>query len=610
LTTPRCEGYCPKHRACDGETVIALVWLALGAFGLAVLLTMLIKSVALAAGVVAVPNADRWHRGRVPLLGGVAISGAVLLIAAIAPGLTSQSWSLLVAGAVLAAVGLVDDVRPIRPQTKLVAQLVVASGVAGSGLTLGLTQVPALDQLMTVIWLVGLSNAFNLLDNMDGLAAGIGLIAAAFRMLFFLQDGNFEGAALAAILCGALAGFLVFNVQPASVFMGDTGSLFIGFMVGGLSVLGPYAYSRGTFSVVLLPVLILLVPIFDTMFVTIARTLAGRSVARGGRDHTSHRLVALGLSERGAVLMLWAIAGLSGLIAVLSYRYGLSYTVTLVGLLVVGVLVLAAQLGRLRMYPEGADEPPRVALALADFQFKRQVATVIVDTLLIVIAYYTAYLLRFEGRLQPELPLFARSLLIVLVCQLAALASFRTYQDLWRYAGLHDLVNLVRASTVGTAAAVLALVFLDRFEGYSRALFIIDWLLLTGLLAASRLSFRAVGELLARPRHDAVRTLVYGAGAGGVMVLREARTNRALEWHVVGFLDDDRHKRRSSVHGAPVLGGIEQLPSLLAEHKIDQVVISTASISAEHREMLRRLCADAEVDVFQASLHLAAEPRG
>jgi FlaA1/EpsC-like NDP-sugar epimerase len=107
-----------------------------------------------------------------------------------------------------------------------------------------------------------------------------------------------------------------------------------------------------------------------------------------------------------------------------------------------------------------------------------------------------------------------------------------------------------------------------------------------------------------------VRTLVYGAGAGGVMVLREARTNRALEWHVVGFVDDDRHKRRTSVHGAPVLGGIEQLARLLAEHQIDQVVISTASISAEHRETLRRLCADAEVEVFQASLQLAAEPRG
>ena len=172
---------------------------------------------------------------------------------------------------------------------------------------------------------------------MDGLAAGIGLIAAAFRCYFFLEDGNLAGAWLAGALAGALAGFLLFNFQPASVFMGDTGSLFIGLMVGGLNVMGPSPYSRGTVAVLLLPVLLLLVPLFDTAFVTVARTMAGRSVAQGGRDHTSHRLVALGLSERGAVLALWAMALASGGVAVLSYRYGLPYTATLVGLLVAGV---------------------------------------------------------------------------------------------------------------------------------------------------------------------------------------------------------------------------------------------------------------------------------
>jgi UDP-GlcNAc:undecaprenyl-phosphate/decaprenyl-phosphate GlcNAc-1-phosphate transferase len=589
---------------------MTIIWPAFAALTMAVLITMLIKPLALTAGVVAVPKADRWHRGRIPLLGGVAIMGAVVLVAAVVPGLSGQAWRLIAAAAVLAVVGLIDDVRPIRPQTKLVAQLLVASALAGSGLTLGLTQVVAVDQLITVVWLVGLSNAFNLLDNMDGLAAGIGLIASAFRLIFFLQDGNLEGAILAGILCGALAGFLVFNFQPASIFMGDTGSLFIGLMVGGLSALGPLAYSRGTFSVLLLPVLLLLVPLFDTTFVAIARTIAGRSVAQGGRDHTSHRLVAIGLSERGAVLMLWGIAVASGLVALLSYRYGLPYTVTLVGVLVLGVVVLAVQLGRQRVYPESDAELPRFVSAVADFKFKRQVATVVIDAMLIVMAYYTAYLLRFEGSLEAELPAFSRSLLVVLACHVSALAIFRTYQDLWRYAGLHDLVNLVKASTVGAAAAVLALVFFERFEGYSRALFIIHWLVLNVLLAASRLSFRAIGELLPSPGHGARRTLVYGAGAGGVMVLREARTNRALDWHVVGFLDDDGYKRRTSVHGMPVLGGGDELARLLAEQRVEQVVVSTSSLDEPRRAALLRQCEDAGVPVIQASLQFEVEPRG
>jgi UDP-GlcNAc:undecaprenyl-phosphate GlcNAc-1-phosphate transferase len=351
-------------------------------------------------------------------------------------------------------------------------------------------------------------------------------------------------------------------------------------------------------------VLLLLVPIFDDVRDHRAPLPGDRW--RGGRDHASHRLVASAV-ERGAVLMLWGIAALSGVVAMLSYRYGLSYTVTLVGLLVVGVLVLATQLGRLRVYPDAATELPRFVAALADFQYKRQVATVAIDTALIVMAYYSAYLLRFEGHLEPELPVFTRSLLIVLGCQLAALALFRTYQDLWRYAGLHDLVNLLKASTVGTAAAVLAIVFLYRFEGYSRALFVIHWLLLNGFLAASRLSFRAIGELLPGPSHGATRTLIYGAGAGGVMVLREARTNRALEWHVLGFLDDDPGKQSTSIHGLPVLGGMEQLTTLLAEQRIDQVVVSTSTLDGHRRAELRRQCAEAGVPVVQASLQFRPE---
>ena len=130
----------------------------------------------------------------------------------------------------------------------------------------------------------------------------------------------------------------------------------------------------------------------------------------------------------------------------------------------------------------------------------------------------------------------------MLVSQLGALVLFRTYQDVWRYAGLHDLVNLVKATQLGTVPQCLHSFFLEPFANYSSALFAVQWLLLTALLAASRLSFRAIGELLIRHRHDAVCTLLYGAGAAGVVLLRKSRTNRGLEWHVVGFMDDDPHK--------------------------------------------------------------------
>jgi UDP-GlcNAc:undecaprenyl-phosphate GlcNAc-1-phosphate transferase len=383
--------------------------------------------------------------------------------------------------------------------------------------------------------------------------------------------------------------------------MGDTGSLFIGLMVGGLNVMGPAPYSRGTVAVLLLPVLVLLVPLFDTAFVTIARTLAGRSVAQGGRDHTSHRLVAMGMSERGAVLTLWAMALGSGLVAVLSYRYGLPYTATLVGLLLAGLVVFGARLGLLRVYPERR-QSTGVVRVVADFQFKKQVATVAIDAVLVALAYYSAYILRFESTLGQELPLFADSLLIVLASHVLMLGLFRTYQDSWRHAGLRDLVNLVGATTTGVAVAVLAVLALYRFENYSRALFVIHWLLVTVFLCASRVLFRALGEMLQPRDPRGPRTVIYGAGEGGVMVLREARANRAIDWTIVGFIDDDRDKHRTSVQGVPVLGTLDQVAALLASGQVAQVVVSTESVDRDRFEALQRLCADAGVRTLRASI--------
>ncbi len=583
------------------------VWPPLAAFLLAVVLTYLIRPVALMAGVVAVPKEDRWHRGRIPLLGGVAIVGAVLVVAVLLPPLPRQAWTLLGGATVLSLAGLIDDLRPLNPQAKFLIQLVITSVLVTAGLQLSITGYAAVDQLITLVWLVGVSNAFNLLDNMDGLAAGIGLIAAAFRCYFFLQDGNLAGAWLAGALAGALAGFLVFNFQPASVFMGDTGSLFIGLMVSGLNVMGPFPYQRGTVAVLLLPVLILMVPLFDTAFVTVARTLAGRSVAQGGRDHTSHRLVALGLSERGAVLSLWAMALASGGVAVLSYRYGLPYTATLVGLLLAGVVVLGAKLGLQRVYPERSAATGMVRV-LVDFQFKKQVATVAIDAALVALAYYSAYVLRFEDTLAAELPLFTASLLIVLPCHVLMLGLFKTYQDSWRHTGLHDLLSLVGAATAGVALSVLVVLLLFRFEHYSRAVFVIHWLLVAAFLTASRVLFRALGELLRGESRRGPRTVIYGAGAGGVMVLREARANRTLDWTIIGFIDDDRAKQRTSVQGVPVLGTLEQVAPLLASGQVTQVVVSTESVPAERLDALQRLCADAGVRTLHASLQFRLDP--
>jgi UDP-GlcNAc:undecaprenyl-phosphate GlcNAc-1-phosphate transferase len=354
-------------------------------------------------------------------------------------------------------------------------------------------------------------------------------------------------------------------------------------------------------------VLVLLVPIFDTALVSIARTFAGRPISLGGRDHTSHRLVALGLSEREAVLLLYSVSIGSGIIALLSYRYGLSYAVVLVALLGLGMMLFGVYLGRLRVYPEEEarlTEGARFVKLVADFPFKRQVATVLIDLLLIVTAYYTAYLLRFESTFPVEQERLIASLPIVITCQLLTLALFRGYRGLWRYTSLGDLIRLVQAATVGTAAAALALLFVSRFAGYSRTVFVLDWLLLIVLMGGSRLAFRAFGEFLRPAGEGSQRVLIYGAGEGGVMLVRELRHNPMLHCTPVGFVDDDRGKQRTRIQDVPVLGGLDDLPRLVDEMQIDQVIVSSRKISPDRLLETRKACEPLGASVVRLSIRL------
>ena len=178
------------------------------------------------------------------------------------------------------------------------------------------------DWMLTLIWIVGLTNAFNLLDNMDGLCAGIAVVAGVAFLATALPvtEGSlaFHQVQYLAALIGALLGFLVYNTHPASIFMGDSGSLLIGMSLAGLTLTLGSTITGGqnVLSVIAVPMLVLLIPIFDTTLVTISRMVSGRPTSMGGRDHTSHRLVAIGLSERSAVTLLWLLAAASGAIGV------------------------------------------------------------------------------------------------------------------------------------------------------------------------------------------------------------------------------------------------------------------------------------------------------
>jgi UDP-GlcNAc:undecaprenyl-phosphate GlcNAc-1-phosphate transferase len=328
--------------------------------GLALLLTPLVRAIAMRWGVVARRRSDRWHQKPTALLGGIAIFGASFPVLEVIGLRIRHVPAILGACMIVFATGLVDDLRRLRPYQKLLGQIVAAAWVVWDDLTPAWTGWHPLDAAITLFWLVGVTNALNLLDNMDGLATGIAILAASFCGALFLRHGQVDEALLLAGFAAALLGFLVYNMNPASIFMGDSGSLFIGFFLAGTALLPRrHDLSHTLLAGMLAPILIFSVPIFDTTFVTIVRTLAGRAVSQGGRDHTSHRLVALGLSERWAVGVLYGLAALAGSLALLID--GLEQTPGLVvaGSFAAGFTFLGVRLARVDVYSPQASAPQK-----------------------------------------------------------------------------------------------------------------------------------------------------------------------------------------------------------------------------------------------------------
>ncbi|MCH2200900.1 MAG: hypothetical protein MK102_02940 [Fuerstiella sp.] len=558
------------------------------AFGLCVVLTPIIRSFSRRCSLVAQPSEDRWHQTPTALCGGIAIFGSVMVVSFVAGPDGFQFRSILAAGSLLFIVGLIDDLRSIKPYQKLIAQILAASIVCVSGVILPWTPFPPINMALTILWLVGITNAVNLLDNMDGLAAGISAIAGSFLTANLLINGQIAESVAVASFVAALIGFLVYNFNPASIFMGDCGSMFLGFFLAGTSMLSITGGRLQSLPVLVVPVLVLLIPIFDTTLVAIVRRMSGRAISQGGRDHASHRLVALGLSERRAVLMLYGLAVVSGCLG-LAVRWlpidtavasviGLTIILSLVGIYLAQVSVYdASEVAEARRQP--------LVAFLIDLSYKRRVFEVLLDAVLVLMSWYVASLILF-GRATlnegwGELVHFAPLLLAV---KLPVLLMMGVYRGLWRYIGLDSVLTYGKAVAASSVGIALALLLIYRFEGFSRTVLVLDAVVLFTCLTTSRFMFRLLRRVLpggdvAFGRPESKRVLIYGAGDGGELLVRELRNNLRWGCHPIGFVDDDRLKINKVIHGLRVLGGNDDLVEICERQNVDEVLVSSTHIS-------------------------------
>jgi UDP-GlcNAc:undecaprenyl-phosphate GlcNAc-1-phosphate transferase len=571
-----------------------------------------------AARVVAAPRRDRWHELATPTFGGIGIFAgflaAVLLALAVrAVGADAELLGVLGGAAIVFAAGLVDDVRSLPPWGKLGAQIAAAAVVLAAGLRVEIVSNGVLAAFLGGLWLVGMTNAFNLLDNMDGLAGTLAVIGATFFAIdaVYLHKEDLLLVLSLSIGCAAL-GFLPFNFRPnrpAAVFMGDSGSQVLGFVLAALGLATSWKVAESTVATLLIPLLVLAVPILDTALVTAVRFVEGRPITQGGRDHTSHRLARGGLGERGTVVMLAIVAAGLGASSLAYSAYDNS-RVTLVGVLVTFV-VLVQFAGFLTDLDRGDADAAGRPVRLRKVLFApRRLVEVLVDFVLISVAFGVAYLLFTTGDgTANQKHIFVVSLPVILALRYLALIGFGLYGSVWRFAGAREALAITAAVVVSEPIAV-GIVWLSfgPFGDFPASIYVVDALFCIALIGASRFGQRALHHALrsVKDREARRRTLIVGAGRSGRSLLRELRETPGE--YVVGFVDDDRQLRRRRMQGVPVLGSLGEIEQVLHQARPDVVLVTIPQAPRERLDAVIACCERADVSCRFVRRELDLDP--
>jgi UDP-GlcNAc:undecaprenyl-phosphate GlcNAc-1-phosphate transferase len=398
-------------------------------------------------------------------------------------------------------------------------------------------------------------------------------------------------------VCLACVGFLPYNLRvsrPAAVFMGDSGSQVLGFTLGALGLASSWTVAGSTGATLLLPVLVLAVPILDTALVTIVRLLEGRPITQGGRDHTSHRLVYQGLSDKRAVVLLAIVSAAVGLTS-LAYKNLDDTRITLAGVLVTFAFLL--QFGSYLADVNRAPTSPEATSFLRSLLVhRRRLIEVVVDFALITASFTIAFIIRAEGTGAVwDRHVFNLALPVILVARYITFMLFGLYRGVWRYAGARDAAGVVGAVVVSEIAAFIFIGLTVEWHGFPRGTFIIDALLCSLLIGASRFWERGIAHALRTfvGRGDQERTIIVGAGRAGRSMLRELRETGGVR--VIGFVDDDPAFRRRRIQGVPVVGSLDEIGWVLGRYDPDSVLVTIPNAARKELDGVVEACRRADI---------------
>ncbi|MEW6193637.1 MAG: hypothetical protein AB1521_00595 [Bacteroidota bacterium] len=604
---------------------------------LSVIFTPLIIKLAVKIGAVDKPNSRKIHKIPTPRLGGVGIFigfvSTLLVINYFFPEAELKNlrdkFNLLLIGVALTLVlilGIYDDIKNLKPGHKFFFQLIAAALVylsgfqisnatnpfSGESISLGIFSLP-----LTVLWIVGITNAFNLIDGLDGLAAGISLIAGITIFAISLLNNDANSALIGIALAGSLFGFLRFNFNPAKIFLGDSGSLFIGFLLAVLSIQSSTKGSTA-FSMII-ALLALGVPIIDTLISMLRRMLAWflpgqtahisiaqklHSMFLPDKRHIHHQLLASGFSQRSTVLLLYLVSSAFGVCAVLVTAGSINASLIIIG---IGIFLITAakKLG----YKEIALFKNGILLKFYSLTILKHAALqFLLDALSIITALIISYILTISTyeavSFKPGIPELLAVTFIVLV-QLISFIFGGLYKRKTILMGLGDFLQIFRAVLI----AVLLTVFILSFAPFLSAsthvniFMLLDFYFLISSVAGSRILFHALNYSFNRESAEGKKILIYGADGKGMIALQTLLQSDKEKKIPVGFLDDDPELEGKFMNGYPIYGGHWKLEGLVKKKIFDEIIMAKDKIDFEILKRIQTVAGRHNVPVHVSKIN-------
>lgn len=583
---------------------------------LSLVLTPYIISLAKYAGAMDIPNERKVHKFPIPRLGGLAIylSFFISLVLCIYFNPTinflnpSTGIMLLVSLTLVLILGIWDDIKQISPGKKLIGQWLAATIVYLAGFRISAITSPFDLELMnlgifdypaTILWIVGITNAFNLIDGLDGLASGIALIASLTIFSLSLMREDLTSAFLSLLLVGATLGFLRYNFNKARIFLGDSGSLFIGFALAILSMMS--ATKGSTAFSILIPILTLGLPIMDTLLSMVRRSMRSMvsdneaskpfakklvSIFYPDKGHIHHQLMSFGISDRKVVIILYVV---SIIFSVGAFAVTIANTIIAIPILI--IIGLATFLGVNQLgYKEMALLRNGTLLPIYEKPFfKSSLFHGFLDLFSIALAFGITFYLTFTHQSDIVFDYtFYKNLAIIAGTQFSVLFFGGIYKLTMKQLGFGDLLKIVKVIIVSVFFTwlIFSLVY-QSFSYLSLSFILLNFYLLITFVLGGRLLFNILNYLsYSDDPNGRKKVLVYGAGADGLKIIEQITKNSYYNIFPVGILDDDPHLLGKRINGFKILGSHWNLPQILKTTPVDEILVFNDNLQ---QEVIKRL---------------------